>query len=148
MKQALFVFFLFLTISGFAQSKLTPKQIEKRNYQEVIGHRSNPKSANDTIIPDTYAMYPNGVKGLHEHVANYLKYPPKALENGIQGRVILKFIIEKDGSLTNIEVFQSVDPILDAEAIRVLKTLKQWVPGYVKGSPIRIEYDFPFNFKL
>jgi len=144
LRQLLTFGLLIITISGFSQSKLTPKQISKRNYQEVIGDLTN---SVDTIIPDKYAMYPDGIKGIHNHILRNLTYPPNALNRGVQGKVILRFIVEKDGRIKEIEVIQSIDPELDSEAIRVLKKLKIWEPGYKDGKPVKVEYRFPFNFK-
>ena len=127
------------------QNKLTPKQISKRNYQEVISDTVN---LPDTIVFDNYPMYPGGEEGIHKHIAKKIIYPRNAEIKGIQGRVILGFIVEKDGKIRHVWIEQSVDPELDAEAIRVLKTLKIWVPGYVDGVPVRVRYSFPFSFRL
>jgi len=135
---------IMITNSVFSQSKLTTKQIRNRNYQEVIGPKSQ---STDTVIPDQYPMYPNGMKGMLKHISKHLIYPPNAYKKGIQGIVILKFLIEKDGRIKEIEVVKSVNPDLDAEAIRVLKKLKIRIPGYKDGKPINFEYKFPFNFK-
>jgi TonB family protein len=130
---------------GLSQSKLTQKQIEKRNYQEVIGDKSN---SADSDILDKYAMYPDGMKGIQKHILKNLTYPTNAYNKGIKGRVILRFVVEKNGKIKEIEVLKSVDPELDAEAIRVIKKLKVWVPGYKDGKPVRVEYKFPFNFNF
>ena len=100
--------------------KLTPKQITERNYQEVIGDLTN---STDTISPDKYAMYPDGIKGVLNHISKNLTYPRNAASKGIQGKVILRFVVEKDGTIGKIKVIQSVDPELDAEAIRVVKKI-------------------------
>jgi len=127
-----------------SQSKLTEKQILERNYQEVIGELKC-----DTITPpDKFAMYPNGLQGIFNHIAKHTRYPQKARLNEIEGTVILRFVVEKDGSVKEIEVVQSVDKELDAEAIRVLKKLETWVPGYKNGEPVRVEYRQPFRFRL
>ena len=136
---------LMITISVFGQSKLTPKQISKGNYQEIIGDLTNSK---DTIVPDKYAMYPNGIKGILRHISRYLTYPPKAAAKGIQGTVMLGFVVEKDGTINEIELIQGIDLELNAEAIRVLKKLKTWIPAYRDGKPVRVAYTLPFNFKL
>jgi len=138
-------FVVISTTIGFSQSKLTPKQITKRNYQEVIGDKYN---STDEDVLDKHAMYPGGRKGIQEHISKSLKYPQKAYNNNIQGRVIVRFVVEKNGEIHEIEVVRSVDPDLDAEAIRVIKKLKDWVPGYKDGEPARVEYLYPFNFRL
>lgn len=76
------------------------------------------------------------------------KYPAIAVENGIQGRVVVKFVIEKDGKLTNIEFLQSPDPIFNDEVIRVLKMSPKWTPGYQGDKPVRVSYVFPIILNL
>ena len=133
---------IFTTVFLFGQSKLTPKQISKRNYQEVIGYRN----LIDTIIPDKYAMYPNGVNGINSHIVKHITYPKDARNRGVQGQVILEFVVNKNGTIGDIQVVQSIDSKLDAEAIRVLKKLDIWVPGYKNGKPIVVRYRCPFTF--
>lgn len=81
-------------------------------------------------------------------VTDRFRYPTIAQENGIQGRVILQFVIERDGSLTNIEVLQTADPILSDEAIRVMKLSPKWSPGKQRNMPVRIKYTLPIEFKI
>lgn len=75
-------------------------------------------------------------------------YPQAAVDNGIQGSVVLSFVIEKDGTLTNIKVLRSRDRDLDAEAVRVLKSSPKWQPGKNRGKPVRVTYTLPINFQL
>jgi len=77
-----------------------------------------------------------------------LRYPPVASENGIQGTVTVKFVIERDGSLTNIEVLRSPDNSLSEETIRVLKTSPKWQPGRQRGNPVRVAFNLPVQFRL
>lgn len=144
LKQVLTIGLLLFTITGFSQSKLTPKQISKNNYQEVIVDRAN---FTDINVPDKFPMYPDGIKGIYSHILRNLKYPPNALKRGVQGNVMLRFVVDESGTIKETEVIQSVDPELDAEAIRVVKSLKRWVPGYKDGNPLKVEYQFPFTFK-
>lgn len=143
MKKLLFVILMSVSFLSYGQTKLTQKQIERKHYQEVIGENSK-----DTIIPDTYPKYPYGMQGVLHHISSNLNYPSEAYNKKIQGTVLLKFFVETDGTLGDIEVIKSVEPSLDAEAIRVLKMLKVWVPGYKNGLPVRVEYKFPFAFKI
>lgn len=83
-----------------------------------------------------------------EWVQMRLRYPQIAQENGISGRVTLSFVIEKDGSLTNIEVMQSPDRSLAEEAIRVLKTSPKWEPGKQRNQPVRVKYTLPVAFQI
>ena len=77
-----------------------------------------------------------------------MKYPKEAEEHGIQGRVVLTMIIEQDGRVDNIRVVKSVHPLLDKEAIRVIKCLPKWLPGRKNGVPVRVKYSIPITFKL
>lgn len=83
-----------------------------------------------------------------EWVQKRLRYPQIAQENGISGRVTLSFVIERDGSLTNIEVLQTPDRSLSEEAIRVLKTSPKWEPGRQRNQPVRVKYTLPVAFQI
>jgi protein TonB len=76
------------------------------------------------------------------------KYPPVAQENGIIGRVVVEFTIEKDGSVTNATVMRSIDPSLDAEALRVIRSSPKWTPGKQRGKNVKVRYQFPLHFRL
>ena len=81
-------------------------------------------------------------------VAQNIKYPQLQQENGIQGKVYVKFVVEKDGSLTNIEVVRAVDPDLGKEAVRVLGISPKWIPGKQQGNPVRVNFNFSITFAL
>ena len=81
-------------------------------------------------------------------VGNNTSYPPVAQENGITGRVYTEFTIDKDGTVTDIKVLRGVDPLLDAEAMRVLKMSPKWTPGMQRGKAVKVKYQFPFVFQL
>jgi TonB family protein len=91
---------------------------------------------------------PGGFKGLQIYLAQHVRYPVVAEENGIQGRVICTFVVEKDGSISDVNVAKSVDPSLDKEAVRVLKQMPKWTPGKQKGEPVRVKYTVPVTFRL
>ena len=77
-----------------------------------------------------------------------IKYPVIAAENGAKGRVIVQFVVEKDGSITDVQVVKSVDPSLDKEAARVVGSMPHWIPGKQNGSAVRVKYTVPVTFKL
>ena len=77
-----------------------------------------------------------------------IKYPPQAMENEIQGRVIVTFVIMKDGSITNAEVVRGVDPLLDKEALRVVNLMPKWKPGKQRGKAVNVKYTIPVTFRL
>lgn len=97
---------------------------------------------------DLIPSFPGGTNALNTFIASNLKYPPVAGANGIQGRVIVKFIVEKDGSISNVEVNRSVDPDLDNEAMRVVKAMPKWIPGQINGKAVKVECSLPFVFRL
>ena len=81
-------------------------------------------------------------------VSENIKYPAEAHTKGIQGRVLISYVVEKDGSLSNIHVVRSVDPLLDAEALRVANLMPKWKPGKQGGKPVRVKFVLPVTFKL
>lgn len=92
--------------------------------------------------------FPGGKDALMRFLARNIRYPEDAEDSGIQGRVGCSFIVECDGSITNIRITKSVDPSLDKEAIRVLRSMPKWNPGTVKGEPVRVTYHLPIMFSL
>ena len=92
--------------------------------------------------------YPGGPKALMEFLNNNVQYPAEAEKAGIQGRVIATFVVEKDGSISNAKVVKSVDPLLDAEAIRVISAMPNWIPGKQNGKVVRVKYTVPLSFHL
>jgi protein TonB len=75
-----------------------------------------------------------------QYLSSNIKYPVVAEENGVQGRVVCTFVVEKDGSITDVRVVKSVDPSLDKEAMRVVKSMPKWIPGKQNGSAVRVKY--------
>ncbi len=86
--------------------------------------------------------------GFRQYIADNLKYPEIAAENGISGKVYVRFIVEKDGSVSHAEVVRGVDPVLDAEALRVIKESPKWKPGKQRGKKVRVTFTFPISFVL
>ncbi len=83
-----------------------------------------------------------------EYIQKNLKYPDIAAENGIQGRVFVAFVVEPDGSVSNVRVVRGVDPALDREAVRVVESSPKWTPGKQRGKPVRVSFTFPIIFVL
>lgn len=92
--------------------------------------------------------FPGGTAALMRYLSENMKYPVEAQENGIQGRVVVSFIVETDGSISNIQVARSVAPSLDAEAVRVVSSMPKWYPGMNKGHYVRVKYNVPVTFRL
>ncbi len=92
--------------------------------------------------------FPGGMAECMKYVGKNIKYPTIAQENGIQGRVIVQFVVNKDGSIVDVVVARSVDPYLDKEALRVVKGMPKWIPGEQRGKPVRVKYTLPVMFRL
>ena len=87
--------------------------------------------------------FPGGNDALNRYLSKSIRYPEAAQQNGIQSRVIIQFVVEKDGSTAHIEVARGVDPALDKEAVRVVKEMPKWKPGKQRGKPVRTKYTLP-----
>ena len=100
------------------------------------------------LVVEEQPEFPGGTEGLLEYIKNNIKYPEKSMENKIQGRVLVTFVVNKDGSISDAEVVKSVDPELDAEALRVISGMPAWTPGKQKGETVRVKFTVPVAFKL
>ena len=99
-------------------------------------------------VVEEMPQFPGGPSALFEYLSKNIKYPVVAEENGVQGRVIVTFVVERDGSITDVKVVKSVDPSLDKEATRVVKSMPHWIPGKQNGSAVRVKYTVPVTFRL
>lgn len=99
-------------------------------------------------VVEEMPSFPGGMGELMKFLGNNIKYPAVAQENGIQGRVIIQFVVEKDGSVANPVVVKGVDPALDKEALRVVKSMPKWTPGKQRGKAVRVKYTVPVTFRL
>ena len=101
------------------------------------------------VIVESMPEFPGGQQALFKYLSENVKYPVIAQENGIQGRVICQFVVNKDGSIVDVEVVRSGgDPSLDKEAVRVIKSMPKWKPGKQRNQPVRVKFTLPVNFKL
>ncbi|MFA6812329.1 MAG: TonB family protein [Bacteroidaceae bacterium] len=92
--------------------------------------------------------FPGGMAALMTYLSKNIKYPTIAAENGTQGRVIVQFVVNRDGSIVDPKVVRSVDPYLDKEAIRVISSMPKWKPGMQRNKPVRVKYTVPVMFRL
>ena len=92
--------------------------------------------------------FPGGQKALLEYLTANVRYPDDCEDTCVQGRVIVSFMVERDGSLSEAKVMKSVYPSLDEEALRVVNSMPKWCPGKLNGKAVRIKYTIPVNFKL
>lgn len=99
-------------------------------------------------VVEQMPSFPGGPSALMKYLSENVKYPVVAQENGVQGRVVVSFVVEKDGHITDVKVVRSVDPSLDKEAARVVRSMPSWIPGKQNGSAVRVKYNVPVSFKL
>ena len=108
-----------------------------------------PEVANKVFdVVEEMPSFPGGQGALMSFLSSNIKYPVVAQENGVQGRVIVGFVVERDGSITDVKVMRSVDPSLDREAQRVVRAMPRWKPGKQNGSAVRVKYTVPVVFRL
>lgn len=100
------------------------------------------------FIVENMPEFPGGELALRKFIANAIKYPVIAQENGIQGKVYVNFVVDKDGSVTQARIARGVDPSLDKEALRVVNSLPKWKPGMQRGKPVKVSYTVPISFVL
>lgn len=148
---------------GMSTVTMSVKDCLKKADQTIVLTESDTKkyvkvvaSAPQTVVSDdqTFSVveqmpeYPGGMRAGLEFMARNLRYPTKAREAGKQGRVIVQFVVRKDGSLSDFKVLRPVDPWLDAEAIRVISTMPKWKPGMQDGKPVSVKFTLPVTFML
>ena len=116
--------------------------------QVVVTEQPKEEETKIFEVVEQMPSFPGGDAALMAFLSKNIKYPVVAEENGIQGRVIATFVVERDGSITDVKVVKSVDPSLDKEAVRVLKSMPKWIPGKQNGSAVRVKYTVPVTFRL
>lgn len=127
-------------------SKKEQNEKESKSKEEQNESESNKIFNGDDV--DQQPSFPGGTNALNTFILSNLKYPVWAQEKGIQGKVVVKFIVEKDGSISNVEVDRSVSTSLDNEAMRVVKAMPKWIPGQINGKAVKVECSHPFVFRL
>lgn len=131
--------------------RLPNKSVEGKVNEIVVKGVAKPS---DNVTGDVYEAveqmpeFPGGMAGLMQYITKNLRYPEEAKAKGIQGRVTVRVVVNTEGKVTNAEVLRSVDPALDAEALRVASSLPDWKPGMKDGKPVNVRFFFPVNFSL
>ena len=113
-----------------------PKQEEEEATEEIF------------VVVEDQPEFPGGMSALMKFLGDNIKYPVITQENGIQGRVITNFVVERDGSITDVQVVRGQDPSLDREAVRVIQTMPKWKPGQQRGKAVRVRFTLPVVFRL
>lgn len=99
-------------------------------------------------VVEVMPQYPGGQIAMLKYLMENIKYPEQAMKKGIQGRVAVSFIVEKDGSISDVRPILSVHPLLNKEAVRVVESMPKWTPGKQNGKPVRVRFNVPVMFKL
>ena len=145
-----------VTVVTYGQGTVTPDSLalmeaEARKYLAENCKKTEKEStgAKETLeVCDVLPEYPGGMEELFAFLAKNIKYPVPAQDADQQGRVIVRFVVEQDGSITDLEVLKGVSPLLDAEAVRVVKSMPRWTPGKQKGQNVRVQFVLPVTFRL
>ncbi len=127
--------------------RLAPEPVEKIDETTVVGYHT-PVAGEVYDVVDKMPEFPGGMTGLMQYLSKNIRYPAEAQTKGIQGRVTVAVIINTEGKAVNASIVRSVDPSLDAEALRVAGTMPDWVPGTKDGKPVNVKYTFPVTFRL
>src|SRR5690554_5942980 len=123
--------------SAKAATNIAPPPPPRRNSSDEI-----------FMVVEEQPEFPGGNEALMKYISDNIKYPADAVSKGIQGRVITNFVVERDGTLTDVQVARGVDPSLDKEAIRLIESMPRWIPGKQRGEVIRVRFALPVVFRL
>lgn len=152
----------FLTVRRYSKEYTLMTEFQLQNNMVELFKRHPYSQLNDTLLPpeeeavyppiynviDQMPEFPGGIDKLLQFINDNMKYPSKAQMEGIQGRVIVQFIVDEDGYIMEPNIVRNIEPSLDNEALRLIKMLPQWKPGTLKGKAVKVKYTVPVAFKL
>ncbi|MFO7880010.1 MAG: TonB family protein [Bacteroidales bacterium] len=145
MKLRITILFLIISLAGFSQEDQNKKT--ENNLQDTAAG-TLPDGVYTLKEVDEAPSYPGGIPALRQYMSANTKYPEKAQSDTIGGRVIVSFVVSPDGEITNTRVERSAHPLLDKEALRVVKSMPRWEPGKKDGKAVPVMYGVPFYFSL
>jgi TonB family protein len=126
-----------------------PTPIMQSDVLTIVEEETEAEEADDIYqVVEEQPLYPGGMDKMAEFLQANIKYPALCKKEGIQGRVVVQFVVNKDGSICDAKVVKSAHPQLDAEAIRVISSMPRWIPGKQKGKNVRVRYTLPVHFRL
>lgn len=134
-------------VSAYANPLSTTVFLDVRSY-ELLSQKKVTDNSPIYEEADIMPSFPGGGEAIEKYLNDNIKYPKVARKNGVQGRVEVSFVVERDGTLSNIRVARSVDPLLDKEAKRVILAMPRWKPGKKDGNEVRVRYKLPVTFSL
>ena len=134
------------------QAKVVEKQNKvkqnKVKQAKVVKQQTAQDGQTVELNPDKMPEFPDGNKGLAEWLSKNTKYPKEAKDNNEQGRVVVSFVVDKDGKATDAKVVRSISPTIDKEAMRLIEVMPRWTPGKKDGQPVAVRFTLPMTFKL
>ena len=134
--------------STFDQGTDDLNVVREHKEEIIVEEKHEPVKEEIFTAVEQMPQFPGGEAELLKYISQHIKYPTMAAENNIQGRVVVKFVVQKDGKVGEVVVLRGKDPDLDKEAVRVVKTLPNFLPGKMNGQPVSVWYTLPINFKL
>jgi len=141
--------YLNISYVGLETVRLGVSKMFAKEHEYIIPmSKENTSGKKPFDVVEQMPQFPGGPAALLEFMSKSIKYPEEAFKNGIQGRVIVTFVVNKDGSISDANVVKSVDPQLDEEALRVVHSMPNWIPGRQNGEPVNVKYTVPITFKL
>ena len=138
---------------GHEKAKEALEEIEKESQSSSSSSQAKSSTSSSSSgqvhdVVEQWPQFPGGQSALFQFLSQNIHYPEICEKKGIQGRVICSCVVDTDGSITDVQVKQSVDPNLDREAVRVIQSMPKWTPGKQKGKPVRVRYTIPITFRL
>jgi len=142
---------LSLTLFACSNSTQPAKVVTPSKSSQAVATKTTPAQADTSKIfniVEKMPEYPGGINALMHYLATNIKYPAEARKAGIQGKVFVNFIVEKDGSISHVKVLKGIGYGCDKEAVKAVENMPRWIPGQQKGKPVRVEYNLPVKFSL
>ncbi len=153
MKKIILLFTFLIPIFCFGQNESNIKrsndtrtEIDKKSITDEM--KKEVSKDDISFLPDTPSEFKGGISALMKFLTNEIKYPAEAREDGVQGKVTIKFTIEEDGSISNPTLITKINPLLDNEALRVISKMPKWIPAMNKGKACRSYFTVPIKFGL
>jgi protein TonB len=130
-----------------ASTEETGEKVEVKYIPQTV-EEEEPEEQTIFEVVEKMPSFPGGNAAMMQYLSKNIKYPTISQENGVQGRVVVQFVVNKDGSIVDIKVLRGVDPYLDKEAVRVVSAMPKWTPGEQRNKPVRVKYTLPVMFRL
>jgi TonB family protein len=144
---AVLVFFTAGTVGNLAAQN-TQQQTKTTEEQKVVPQEKSQAAGPVFTVVETMPSFPGGQEAMSKYLATNIKYPENAKAKGIQGTVFITYVVETDGSVSNVKVLRGIESECDAEAFRVVSSMPKWTPGIQKGQAVRVQFNLPIKFKL